>query len=137
MAEQNLIDRLDTAIDAILAGRREGLVAADPDLATLLVVAGDLRDLPDPAFKRRLKAQLIPNMKETTMTIAAEATAVQTLIPYLVVRGADRLIDFMKAAFDAEERMRVKRPDGAIMHAEMRIGDAIVELADGNEQYPP
>jgi PhnB protein len=137
MADQNLIDRLDTAIDAILAGRREGLVAADPDLATLLVVAGDLRDLPDPAFKRRLKEQLIPNMKENTMTIAAEATALQSVIPYLVVRGASGLIDFMKTAFGAEERMRAARPDGAIMHAEMRIGDATVELADANEQYPP
>jgi uncharacterized glyoxalase superfamily protein PhnB len=135
MAEQNLIDRLDAAIDAILAGRREGLTAADPELAILLVIAGDLRDLPDPDFKRRLKEQLIPNTKESTMTITAETTALQTLIPYLVVRGADRLIDFLKAAFDAEERMRVKRPDGSIMHAEMRIGDATVELADATENH--
>jgi PhnB protein len=137
MAEQNLIDRLDIAIDAILAGRREGLVAADPELATLLVVAGDLRDLPDPDFKRRLKEQLIPGTKENTMTIAAEATALQSVIPYLVVRDADGLIKFMKAAFGAEERMRAARPDGSIMHAEMRVGDATVELADATEQYPP
>ena len=96
MAEQNLIDRLDSAIDAILAGRREGLAAADPDLAMLIVLAGDLRDLPDPDFKRRLKTELFPQAKENAMPSSTAPTELQTLIPYLVVRGADRLIDFMK-----------------------------------------
>jgi PhnB protein len=49
----------------------------------------------------------------------------------LVVQGADRLIDFMTRAFAAEERLRVARPDGTIQHAEVRIGDSIVELGDG------
>jgi hypothetical protein len=63
MAERDLIERLDNAVEAILAGRDAGLAGlalAEPDLATLLVVADDLRDLPDPRFQSRLKAELIP-----------------------------------------------------------------------------
>ena len=39
MAERDLIERLDDAIEAILAGRREGLAIAEPELATLLMAA--------------------------------------------------------------------------------------------------
>ena len=132
MAEQNLIDRLDNAIDAILAGRREGLVAAEPELARLLVLAGDLHGMPDPEFKRGLRADLAGDAKESTMTVT-EATAVQTLIPYLVVNGAEELIAFLKQAFDAEERMKVPRPDGSVMHAEVRMFGSTIELGDIRE----
>jgi uncharacterized glyoxalase superfamily protein PhnB len=60
-----------------------------------------------------------------------------SVTPYLVVTGADRLIDFLKAAFEAEEKLRVPTQDGKIMHAEVRIGDSVVELADANERYGP
>lgn len=129
MAEQNLIDRLDAAIDAILAGRREGLAAAEPELAQLLVIAGDLHGLPDPEFKRALRADLAGD-QEARMTIA-EATSVQTLIPYLVVNEADQLIAFLKEAFDAELRTRVTRPDGSVMHAQVSMFGSALELADG------
>ena len=52
--------------------------------------------------------------------------------PYLVVEGADRLIDFMTKAFDAKERFRMPGPGGAIGHAEMQIGDSIVMLGDSS-----
>jgi PhnB protein len=63
--------------------------------------------------------------------------AVRSITPYLQVEGAARLIDFMKQAFGAEERLRVPAPDGKIMHADVKIGDSIVELADTVEQYKP
>jgi PhnB protein len=51
--------------------------------------------------------------------------------PYLVVRNADRAIEFYKKAFDAEERFRMHRPDGkAIMHAELKIGDSVFMLTE-------
>jgi PhnB protein len=54
-----------------------------------------------------------------------------TVTPYLMVRGADRAIDFYKRAFGAEELMRMPGPDGkSIMHAELRIGDSPIFLAD-------
>ena len=51
--------------------------------------------------------------------------------PYLVVRGADDAIAFYRKAFGAKELFRMPGPDGkSIMHAEVRIGDAPVYLAD-------
>jgi PhnB protein len=61
-----------------------------------------------------------------------------TITPYLVIPKAAQLIDFMKRAFGAEEHFRIKRPGGdLIMHAEVKIGDSMIELADANPQYPP
>jgi PhnB protein len=57
-----------------------------------------------------------------------------TVTPHLVVRDAARLIDFYKRAFGATELFRHAMPDGKIMHAELRIGDSIVYLAD---EFPP
>ncbi|MFB3815132.1 MAG: VOC family protein [Terriglobales bacterium] len=59
-----------------------------------------------------------------------------TVTPYLTARGVDRLIDFLKQAFGAEERERFLRPDGAILHAEVKIGDSIVMLGEASEQWP-
>ena len=50
--------------------------------------------------------------------------------PYLVVEGADKLIDFMSAVFGAKERFRLPGPGGAIGHAEMQLGDSVVMLGD-------
>jgi PhnB protein len=52
--------------------------------------------------------------------------------PYLYLRGAAGAIEFYKTVFGAAEIMRMRGPDGRIMHAELRIGDSIVMLADEN-----
>ncbi|MFZ1975744.1 MAG: VOC family protein [Candidatus Acidiferrales bacterium] len=58
-----------------------------------------------------------------------------TVTPYLLARNAARLIDFLKEGLGAQERFRV--PTGErIMHAEVQIGDSIVELSDGSEEFP-
>src|SRR5512146_3283148 len=59
-----------------------------------------------------------------------------SVTPYLSVNGAERLIEFLKQAFGAEERERFLRPDGHIMHAEVKIGDSIIMLGEANEQWP-
>ena len=53
---------------------------------------------------------------------------VHTVTPYLVVEGIPKLIDFLKQAFGAQELARMARPDGGIMHAEVKIGDSIVMM---------
>jgi len=53
-----------------------------------------------------------------------------------LVRGAAQLIDFLKEAFGAQEAYRVPGPEG-IMHAEMRIGDSTVMLADAMGGFGP
>ena len=50
--------------------------------------------------------------------------------PYLVVDGAEELISFLRGTFDLEDPMRMPRPDGKVGHAEVRIGDSVVMLAD-------
>jgi PhnB protein len=57
-----------------------------------------------------------------------------TVTPYLVVQGAGKLIDFMKAAFDAQEILRMPMPDGSIRHAELRIGNSTIMLGDVRDQ---
>jgi PhnB protein len=56
-----------------------------------------------------------------------------TVTPYLVVEGADKLIDFMKQAFGAKETERMSMPDGSIGHAEVRIGDSVIMMGDARE----
>ena len=60
-----------------------------------------------------------------------------TVTPYLIVEGAASLIAFAVAAFEAEELRRDLRPDGAIMNAELRIGDSVIELAEARQEWPP
>jgi PhnB protein len=50
--------------------------------------------------------------------------------PYLIVDGAAQAIDFYKRAFGAVEIMRMGGPDGKVMHAEIKIGEAPIMLAD-------
>jgi len=53
-----------------------------------------------------------------------------TVTPYLYIRGAARAIDFYKKAFGATELMRLADPDGRVAHAEIKIGDSPIMLAD-------
>jgi PhnB protein len=53
-----------------------------------------------------------------------------TVTPYLCVNGAAQALDFYKKAFGAVEVMRMPQPDGRIGHADIRIGDSHVMLAD-------
>jgi uncharacterized glyoxalase superfamily protein PhnB len=57
--------------------------------------------------------------------------------PYLVVAGAQKVIDFAKAVFGATELRRYDMPDGSIMHAEVRIDDTVIMLGDGGQEFPP
>lgn len=53
-----------------------------------------------------------------------------SITPYLVIKGAAAAIDFYRTAFNATEVMRMPMPDGRIGHAELRMGDSVVMLAD-------
>jgi PhnB protein len=62
-----------------------------------------------------------------------------TLTSYLLTTGAAKLIEFFKEGFGAEEMFRVPRSSTSdqIMHAQLRVGDSILELSDGNAEFPP
>ena len=53
-----------------------------------------------------------------------------TATPYLVVHDAARAIEFYKRAFDATELYRMQGPQGKIAHAEIKVGDSVIMLAD-------
>lgn len=60
-----------------------------------------------------------------------------TASSYLIVDGAERTIQFLEEAFDAVELRRFPAEDGRIRHAEVRLDDTVLMLADGAEGWPP
>jgi PhnB protein len=56
--------------------------------------------------------------------------------PYLVVGGAQRMIDFLKTVFDAKALRRYDNADGTIMHAEVKIDDSVIMMGDASAEYP-
>lgn len=59
-----------------------------------------------------------------------------SLSPYLMVTGAQRVIDFLKQTLDAKVLRRFDMPDGTIAHVELRIDDTVVMLAEGGGTWP-
>lgn len=57
-----------------------------------------------------------------------------SVTPYLHIRGAADAIGYYKKVFGATEIMRMPSPGGKVGHAEIRIGDSMVMLADENPQ---
>jgi PhnB protein len=55
-----------------------------------------------------------------------------SITPYLIIKGAARAIEYYKSVFGATEVFRMDQPDGKVGHAELKIGDSRVMLADEN-----
>ena len=53
-----------------------------------------------------------------------------TATPYLIIKDAARAIEFYKKAFGATEIMRMAEPGGKVTHAEIKIGNSPIMLAD-------
>ncbi len=64
------------------------------------------------------------------MPVSPIPAGYHSVTPYLIVSGAARAIEYYKEAFGATEIMRHAGPDGRIGHAEVKIGDSRVMLAD-------
>ena len=59
-----------------------------------------------------------------------------SVTPYLTV-GAARLLEFLTRAFDATVTEHLKQPDGTVGHAEVRIGDSVLMVADARGEWQP
>lgn len=70
------------------------------------------------------------------MTVKFIPDGFHTVTPYLTVQGANQLLD-MKTAFDAEEVLCMKQPDGTINYAAVKIGDSMVEISEAERGYTP
>lgn len=57
------------------------------------------------------------------------------LMPYLIVKDAEKFIDFMRQVFDATLQLVVPRSEGLIMHGELRIGDSVIMFADATPEF--
>ena len=64
------------------------------------------------------------------MTVKAIPEGYHAITPYLMFSGAAKAIDYYKKVFGATEIMRMEAPDGKIGHAEIKIGDSVIMLAD-------
>jgi len=129
---QALDERLDQAIDRILARRDATAALADAELAPLAVLANELRTCPSPAFKARLRAKL---ERSSVMSTALESTDIRegftTVTPYLQVREPG-LFDFLAKVFGAVETFSLKGPYG--VHREVRIGDSMLMVGEGGPE---
>lgn len=54
----------------------------------------------------------------------------QAVIPYLAVKDAPKLIAFLKEAFGAKELSLLKKPDGSVANAELKVYDSVVMVAE-------
>src|SRR5262245_19581362 len=129
MSEESRTDPLAEALERALTDPRGFMPAGDPGLGELVQIARDMRDLPAPAFKVRLGEDLA---RRATMTATGTTTtpSIRSVTPYLAVRPAIELIDFVKQAFGAEEVLRTTGASGGV-HAEVRIGDTRVMIGGG------
>lgn len=64
------------------------------------------------------------------MSVSPIPHGYHSVTPYLIVRNAAQAIEFYTAAFNALELLRLSSPDGKVAHAEIKIGDSRVMLAD-------
>jgi PhnB protein len=70
------------------------------------------------------------------MNVRWKPKGYSSVSPYLMVSGAQPVIDFLKQAFGGSELRRFDRPDGSVMHAEVRIDDGVIMLADASPAWP-
>src|SRR3989442_9734057 len=109
MANENLIERLDPAVEAIWANSDALLPRATDEIKPLLRIAVALRDLPREGFKARLKndlerrASMATEMKPTeadkTKAVSPVREGFRTVTPYLVVPNLHEEIDFIEKVF--------------------------------------
>lgn len=89
----------------------------------------------EPTPEKKLKKQKKQEKKLAKKTRKAEKRkgipkGYHSVQVYLCVAGAQRALDFYKAAFGAEQKELMAGPDGKVMHAEVVIGDSVVMLGD-------
>jgi uncharacterized glyoxalase superfamily protein PhnB len=130
MAENELVEQLDQAIESLLAGTGAA-VSGGSDLAALMEIAGGLRDLPSEDFKKGLKTELQrrATMTTTTAGVGGVRAGFRTITPFLIHSNAPELVEFVKTTFRAEELKRNTGDEG--FYSEVRIGDSVIIIGGG------
>jgi len=131
MSDDPRTEWLAEALERALSDPRAAVPSGDAELTELLQIVGDLRDLPSPAFKARLGADLARRTSMTTMTETTTSRGIRSVTPYLAVRPATELIEFVQRAFGARELLRTTGSSGGL-HAEVQIGDTRLMVGGGS-----
>lgn len=124
--EPKKIEQLNQALEAMLA-RNDGKVSkAGSEIEPLVRIAAEMRNLPSASFKARLKSEL--EGKKRMSTVAEPVAAVHaTASPRLAFRDPAKALEFYQRALGAKETFRFE-VGGQIPHAEIRIGDSILNI---------
>jgi PhnB protein len=137
MAERSIIDQLNDAVTALLANREPEMSVGDRELAELVAVARELRGLPSEQFRTTLKEQLggkdnmsTPAKQSESKSKKFKREGFHSVIPYIIVKPAMELIDFVKQAFGAVESFRATGSAGGL-HCEVKIGDSVLIIGGG------
>jgi quercetin dioxygenase-like cupin family protein len=146
MSERISMHELDAALEAWMADPDAPPPTVGPELAELLGLAGELRDLPDAAFRARLAAQLLARAREATQAGASPAEPVMDFVPHDLAAALTGLPDASMRFFATLDRATVgvtrfsetlaweRHPDGdELLH--LLAGEAeITTLTDAGPQ---
>jgi PhnB protein len=128
MTKRSLAEQLDAAVQELLENPHARQPQKDERLAPLTRLAAELRSLPRPAFKNRLRSEL--RRRKSMATLAEPKPGVRTVAaPTLTFKDTAKAIDFYTKALGARETMRFET-HGTIPHAEIMIGDSLIVLTD-------
>jgi PhnB protein len=70
------------------------------------------------------------------MAVKAIPDGYTAVTPYLIVKDVDKLLQFMKAAFNAQVKEEHRMPDGTVAHADVMIGGAHVMMGQAGGRWP-
>ena len=119
MPERDLIQQLDQALNAMLAGAKAS--PSGPEVAALLRIAAHVRALPNEEFrvglKRDLMARAIQERKNMTTAVNYIREGFRTLTPYLLASSAAGLIEFLRAYLRSRGTTARAEAGQTIMHA--------------------
>jgi PhnB protein len=140
MARRNQFEELDQAVQVMLAHPNAPLPRVDEELVPLLRIASEMRGLPREEFKARLRKELSRSEREQPEVEQPKVSPIpkgfHTVTPYLAVREALEVIEFIKKTFGAEGSIRGTGSGGGI-HAEYRIGDSMLMIGGSLEWKGP
>ena len=124
MPDDLKVEQFDQMVGALLSGAE--LPAVDPELTALAQIATGLRNLPDEQFQKRLKSELQRRATMPVSTVAPVREGFHTITPFIAVRNAPELIDFLKGTFDAQETSRHPHGDGFIASVKVDDTDLLI-----------
>jgi len=138
MSEVELTEQFDQAIEALLAAAGDLPAHPDEQIAGLLGIAAELRDLPRADFKARLQRELEQEAAMSTATKEAPKKTegvregFRTITPYLVVPDVHAEAEFLKQTFGVTGHIYGLGSQGGF-HAEYNIGGSMIMVGGGGK----